>query len=101
MRAVNVPLSDGQFAALADFVFNVGGGNFRKSSLLKAVNQSQHERVPFQMRRWVKAGGRELPGLKRRREGAIALYFEGKGIPRDVPPADEDLSEIDVLTGEP
>lgn len=32
---VEVPLSDNQFAALVSFVFNVGAGNFKRSSLLR------------------------------------------------------------------
>jgi GH24 family phage-related lysozyme (muramidase) len=100
MNAVNVPLTDGQFAALADFVFNVGSGNFRRSTLLSVLNQGQHDRVPHQLRRWVKAGGREWPGLKTRREREIGLYFQGLAIPRSAPPEDEDISEIDVRSGE-
>jgi lysozyme len=100
MTLVNVELTDGQYAALSDFVFNVGSGNFRESTLLSMVNSGRHDQVPFQMRRWVKAGGRELPGLKTRREGEIDLYFEGLAIPRAVPEAGLDLSPIDILSGE-
>jgi lysozyme len=100
MNAVDVPLTDGQFAALADFVFNVGSGNFRRSTLLAVINRKQHDQVPFQLRRWVRAGGRVLPGLATRREREIELYFEGLLIPRAAPPADTDLSEIDVRSGE-
>jgi GH24 family phage-related lysozyme (muramidase) len=38
VTAVTVKLSDGQFAALADFVFNVGSANFRNSALLRVIN---------------------------------------------------------------
>ncbi|MGR9115870.1 MAG: glycoside hydrolase family protein [Gammaproteobacteria bacterium] len=100
MTLVDVALTDGQFAALSDFVFNVGSGNFRQSTLLKMVNKGRHDQVPFQLRRWVKAGGRELPGLITRREREIVLYFEDVGIPRAVPAVDQDLSPIDILKGE-
>ena len=100
MTSVQVPLSDAQFAALADFTFNVGRGNFRSSTLLRLVNQRRHDQVPFQLRRWVKAGGKELPGLKQRRENEIDLYFLGLGVPRLAPPEGEDLSEIDIRLGE-
>lgn len=100
MSLVNVELTDGQYAALSDFVFNVGSGNFRQSTLLRMINGGRHDQVPFQLRRWVKAGGKELPGLKRRRENEIKLYFEGLGIPRALPPADQDLSPIDITSGE-
>jgi len=100
LTAVDVELSDGQYAALCDFVYNVGGGNFRRSTLLKVVNRNDFDEVPFQLRRWVKAGGRELAGLKKRREREIELFFENLEIPRALPPADVDLSPIDIRQGE-
>ena len=100
MTAVDVDLTDGQYAALCDFVYNVGGGNFKRSTLLKVVNAGEFDGVPFQLRRWVKAGGRTLPGLETRREREIELFFEGIGIPRAAPLEGEDLSPIDVQRGE-
>jgi lysozyme len=98
MRYVEVELSDAQYAALCDFVFNVGSGNFQRSTLLKVLNSNDFAGVPFQLRRWVKAGGRELEGLKRRREMEIALFTEGLAMPRDFPRGEE---TIDVEQGEP
>ena len=100
MTSVDIELTDGQYAALSDFVFNVGGGNFRQSTLLRMVNSRRHDQVPFQLKRWVKAGGKELPGLKIRRDREIELYFEDLGMPRAAPAADQDLSLVDITTGE-
>lgn len=100
LTTVDVELTDGQYAALCDFIYNVGGGNFRSSSLLKVVNRNDFEQVPFQLRRWVKAGGRVLPGLQNRREREIELFFENVEIPRALPPAEMDLSPIDIRQGE-
>jgi lysozyme len=100
MTLVDIELTDGQYGALCDFVFNVGVGNFRNSTLRKRVNAGDHERVPFEFRRWVFAGGKKLPGLASRREKEIALFFEEIGIPRAAPPADQDLTPIDIRTGE-
>ncbi len=100
MTLVDVDLTDGQYAALCDFVFNVGIGNFRNSTLRKRVNAGDHDRVPFEFRRWVFAGGKKLPGLQTRREKEVALYFEEIGIPRAAPPPDQDLTPIDIRTGE-
>ncbi|MYM97581.1 lysozyme [Duganella vulcania] len=90
-------LNDFQYAALCDFTFNAGGANFRESTLLKVVLARQFDRVPGQLRRWVLAGGKEFAGLKTRREGEIALFFEGTTIPRGVPRQDEDLSPLDIV----
>jgi len=100
MTAVSIDLTDGQYAALCDFVFNVGTGNFRSSTLLKRVNARRFDDVPFQFRRWVYAGGKPLAGLETRREREIELFFDGIGIPRAVPSPDEDLSPIDIRLGE-
>ena len=100
MTSVDVDLTDGQFGALCDFVFNVGGGNFRGSTLLKVVNAGDVQGVPFQLRRWVKAGGRELPGLVTRRENEIKLFFDGLSVPRAAPPEGMELEPIDIRTGE-
>lgn len=70
-----VPLTDSQTAALADFVYNCGGGNLQISALRQAVIRGDHERVPDQFMRWTKAGGRELKGLVRRRKAEVALYL--------------------------
>ena len=98
VTAVTATLSDGQFAALADFVFNVGSANFRTSTLLRVVNAGQTDSVPAQLRRWVNAKGKAWPGLQTRREGEIDLYFEG--LPRPPAPPSALTSPIDILTGE-
>jgi GH24 family phage-related lysozyme (muramidase) len=100
LTSVEVDLTDGQYAALCDFVYNVGSGNFRQSTLRRVVNEGRHGEVPFQFRRWVKAGGRELSGLKRRRDQEIDLFFEGVGVPRAAPPEGMDLTPIDIRLGE-
>jgi GH24 family phage-related lysozyme (muramidase) len=97
---VSVNLTDGQYAALCDFVYNVGGGNFKKSTLLKVINAGQHERVPGQFQRWITAGGKPWPGLIKRRDREIALFFVGIPKTRALPPPDEDLSPIDIKNGE-
>lgn len=97
--AVTTQLTDTQYAALCDFVFNVGGGAFRKSTLLKVVNAGQHDKVANQLLRYVWAGGKEVPGLVNRRNREIELYYDGMLAPRAVPAPGEDLSPIDILAG--
>lgn len=72
-KMVRVPLTQNQFEALVSFVFNVGSGNFQKSTLLKLLNQGQYEAVPGELAKWRKAGGQVLPGLvlRRRREAEL------------------------------
>ncbi len=74
---VRVPLTQWQFDALVSFVYNVGPGNFRSSTLLKKLNQSLYEEVPAQMMRWNKANGVALAGLTRRRASEGRLFETG------------------------
>ncbi len=69
-----VALTNHQFDALVSFSFNIGMSAFMNSTLLRRLNEGRYEDVPAQLRRWNKAGGVELKGLKRRREIEIAMW---------------------------
>ena len=71
---VKVPLTPNQSDALISFVFNIGIGAFTKSTLLKRLNSGNYDSVPEQLMRWTKGGGRELPGLVRRRQAESTLW---------------------------
>lgn len=71
---VIVPLTQNQFDALVSFAFNVGAEAFRKSTLVRALNQGQYDQVPTQLRRWVRDNGVVVPGLVNRREKEIDLW---------------------------
>ena len=75
-KHVNVFLNQNQFDALVSFVFNVGSGNFQKSTLLKRLNSGQYSDVPHELKRWNKGGGVVLPGLVRRRRVEGELFME-------------------------
>jgi len=65
-----------QFDALVSFVFNVGGGAFKSSTLLKKIKENATEsEIRHQFSRWNKAGGKELAGLTKRRQDEANLYF--------------------------
>jgi len=71
---VKVKLTQNQYNALVSFVFNVGVGAFRNSTLLKLLNNWDYDSVPNQMRRWVFSAGRQIQGLKNRREREVELW---------------------------
>jgi GH24 family phage-related lysozyme (muramidase) len=75
---IAVPLAQWQFDALVCFTFNVGVGAFRRSTLLERLNAGAYEAVPGQLRRWVTAGGRTLPGLVARRAAEARLFTTGR-----------------------
>lgn len=73
-KFVDVDLSQNQFDALVSFAYNVGVGAFQKSTLLRKLNKSDYASVPAELMKWTRAGGRELPGLVRRRRAEAKLW---------------------------
>lgn len=74
-KLVKVKLNDNQFSAIVSFVFNLGIGNFQKSTLLKVINAGlDSANVAVQFRRWVYVDGKISQGLIRRREAEVKLY---------------------------
>lgn len=68
-------LSQGQWDALVSFIYNVGWGNYKKSTLRKRINEDiNHADIPNQFRRWNKANGKVLAGLVKRREWEVEQY---------------------------
>jgi lysozyme len=64
---VKIALTQGEFDALVDFVFNLGSGTFQHSGLLTLVNQRQFAPAAIEFEKWDHAGGQVVAGLLRRR----------------------------------
>jgi lysozyme len=73
-KLVTVGITQGQFDALVDFAYNAGVGALQKSTLLKKVNAEKFDEVPAEFMKWTKGGGKELPGLVRRRRAEVKLW---------------------------
>ncbi|HEY9870298.1 MAG TPA: lysozyme [Candidatus Obscuribacterales bacterium] len=73
---VKVPLTQGQYDALASFVFNVGAGNFAGSTLLKKLNSGDYDGAAREFDRWTMGGrpARTLRGLVARRQAEKDLF---------------------------
>lgn len=81
LQAVPYVLSDAQFTALVDFVYNCGSGNYQRSTLYKLIKSirftaedlrvhprdeyvsAKVEAICAEFMRWTKSGGKVLPGL--------------------------------------
>jgi lysozyme len=81
-KYVKVGITQNQFDALVDFAYNAGVGALAKSTLLKKVNAGKFDEVPAEFMKWTKGGGKELPGLVRRRRAEVKLW---RGLEEDVP----------------
>lgn len=66
-NAVKVPLNQNEFDALVSLAFNIGGGAFAKSTLVKKLNAGDRAGAANQFLVWDKAGGKSLKGLATRR----------------------------------
>ncbi|MEM6596590.1 MAG: glycoside hydrolase family protein [Cyanobacteria bacterium P01_C01_bin.69] len=74
-RAVRVPITANQYAALVSFAYNVGSGALNSSTLLRRLNAGDTFGAANEFLRWNRAGGRVLAGLTRRREAERALFL--------------------------
>ena len=75
--SAQVALPEPPRAALASFVYNVGEGNFARSTLLRKLNQGDLRGACHELSRWVYAGGRKLNGLVSRRATERELCLAG------------------------
>ena len=66
-------VGDGTSAALIDFVYNLGAGRLAGSTLRKRVNAGDLDGARTEIMRWVRGGGKVLPGLVKRRAAEAAL----------------------------
>ncbi len=74
-RAVRVPITENQFAALVSFAYNVGSGALNSSTLLRRLNAGDSFGAADELLRWNRAGGRVLAGLTRRRVAERELFL--------------------------
>lgn len=76
-QCTSVKLSQEQYDALVSFAFNVGGGAYCRSTLVKKLNRGDCLGAANEFPRWNRAGGRVLPGLTKRRHAEKTLFLKG------------------------
>lgn len=76
-RLVKVKLNQNEFDALVSLFFNIGEGNFQRSTLLKRLNEGNRKAAAEQFAVWNKAGVplKVLPGLTTRRAAEAKLFL--------------------------
>lgn len=68
-------VTDNNFSALVSFAYNVGMGNFQRSTLLRKVNANPKDpSIRAEFMKWTRANNVVLKGLVRRREAEAKLY---------------------------
>lgn len=73
---VTVSLTQNQYDALVSFVYNIGPEAFRKSTLLKKLNEGDYTGASQEFGRWIHAGGKVSRGLQNRRTKEMEMFLE-------------------------
>lgn len=75
--SVDRQLPAGVRVALTSFVYNVGAGNYQRSTLLRKLRAGDYVGACNELPKWVYAGGRKLRGLERRRQAEKEICLSG------------------------
>ena len=79
LNKLNLILRQCQWDAIISFVFNVGIGNFKASTLLAKIRINPDDNsIMDEFLRWVYANGKVMRGLQKRRLTEMKLYFSDK-----------------------
>jgi lysozyme len=71
---ITYPLSSNQFSSVVCFVYNIGVGAFKKSTMLRLINSGDLVGASRQFALWVRANGRVMAGLVTRRQAEMNLF---------------------------
>ena len=63
-----------RLAAVTSFAYNVGLGNYQRSTLRKHIDAKKWDDAAKEFLKWNRAGGKVLAGLTRRREAEQDLF---------------------------
>jgi lysozyme len=72
---ITAPTTQGQFDAMVSLAYNIGLGNFGKSTLLKKHNARCYTCAADQFRVWNRANGKVMNGLTKRRAAERQVYM--------------------------
>jgi hypothetical protein len=78
---VKTEINQNQFDVLVDFTYNAGVRNLQTSTMLKKINAGDFTAVPTELMKWTKGGGKELPGLVRRRQAECEWWNANQNHP--------------------
>lgn len=73
--SVKVKLTENQFSSLVSFTFNVGGGNFQSSTMLKLINENNLLLAGAEFIKWIYVNKNPMLGIARRRCAEMGLFY--------------------------
>jgi lysozyme len=74
-KNIKVKLKQNQIDALYSLIHNIGVNNFVNSNVLKLINKRRFTKMKKDWQEFQMGGGQVLPGLQRRRQEELALFF--------------------------
>ena len=74
-KTVKVPVNTNQYEAIASLIYNVGGGAWIHSTILRKLNKGDYKGAADEFPRWNKAGGKVIKGLVRRRAAERKVFL--------------------------
>lgn len=76
LNGMGINYTQGQFDALTSWIFNLGQGAFKSSTMYKKIiSKASDTDITDQMIKWHNAGGKPLLGLKRRRVAEANMFI--------------------------
>lgn len=77
-KCVTAPLYQHEYDAFISLSYNIGSTAFCTSTLVKKVNSLDYEGGCREILRWDRAGGRQIPGLTKRRKAEYQQCIGGQ-----------------------
>jgi lysozyme len=76
LNSIGINFRQEQFDALVSWIFNLGQGSFKNSTILKRImDNADDTEIADQIIRWVYASGKILTGLKKRRIAEANMFL--------------------------
>ena len=76
INAMGINLTQRSFDALVSWIYNLGAGNFKSSTMFRKIAADAADLdITDQLVRWINAGGKPLLGLKRRRVAEANMWL--------------------------
>lgn len=78
-KSVKVALSQNEFDALVSLAYNIGGGAFARSTLVRKLNAGDRAGAAEEFKKWNKVKGQEVQGLTNRRNMESEMFAGTSG----------------------
>lgn len=76
LNGMGINYTQGQFDSLTSWIFNLGEGNFKSSTMYKKIVAKANDLdITDQMIKWVNSSGKPLLGLKKRRVEEANMFL--------------------------